>query len=99
MTTNISRIDANQPDIVRDLRKAGCMVESLAAVGKGMPDLLVGYSGRLYLLEVKTQHGKLTGDQVMFFNRWYGYANVIHVVRSAEEALRVVGAITSESEI
>jgi hypothetical protein len=37
-----AKIDANQPQIVEALRKAGATVHSLAAVGNGIPDLLVG---------------------------------------------------------
>lgn len=47
------RIDANQPDIVKALRKMGAFVQSLAAVGDGCPDLLVGFRGKTYLIEVK----------------------------------------------
>ena len=36
-----ARIDDNQIAIVKALRKAGCSVLSLAAVGNGCPDLLV----------------------------------------------------------
>lgn len=37
-----ARTDANQTAIVEALRKCGASVQSLAAVGKGVPDLLVG---------------------------------------------------------
>lgn len=41
----IYSIDANQPDIVLQLEQTGASVESLAAVGGGVPDLLVGCAG------------------------------------------------------
>lgn len=48
-----ARIDDNQPQIVTALRAAGADVQSLAAVGKGVPDLLVAYGNANHLLEVK----------------------------------------------
>ena len=40
-----ARIDRNQPEIVKALRQVGAHVTSLAAVGDGVPDLLVGFQG------------------------------------------------------
>lgn len=37
------RVDANQPEIVRALRDIGASVVSLANVGQGCGDILVGY--------------------------------------------------------
>ena len=35
------------------LRRVGCFVQSLASIGKGCPDLLVGKAGSWLVLEVK----------------------------------------------
>ena len=102
MTAHISKVDANQGDIVAALRKVGCEVLSLAAVGKGCPDLLVYYGGtcyashnsHLFLLEVKSAKGKLTPDQVEFHRDWPAI-----VVHNELEALRAVGAIGEDSEM
>ena len=102
MTTHISKVDANQGDIVAALRKVGCEVLSLAAVGKGCPDLLVFYGGigyrahdsHLFLLEVKSAKGKLTPDQVEFHRDW-----PVIIVRTQEEALRAVGVELQETEV
>ena len=40
-----AKIDDNQAVIVKALRKAGCEVMSLAAIGNGCPDLLVYRGG------------------------------------------------------
>jgi hypothetical protein len=48
-----AKVDANQTEIVQALRQIGAVVQSLAAVGNGCPDLLVGYRNRLFLLELK----------------------------------------------
>ncbi len=47
-----SKVDANQKRIVKMLRDLGCSVAYLHEVGSGVPDLLVGYGAKNYLLEV-----------------------------------------------
>lgn len=84
------RADANQARIVAALRKAGATVVSLHTIGKGCPDLLVGYRTKNYLLEIKTEDGKLTPDQQQFFNTWHGNCQIVHDVT---EALEAIGAI------
>jgi Holliday junction resolvase len=88
-----ARIDANQREIVKALRKSGCEVLSLAALGEGAPDLLVSRSGVLYLCEVKDGHKfasqqKLTKHQISFHQRW-----PVVVVNSIESALQAVGVL------
>ena len=88
-----AKIDRNQPEIVAALRKAGCTVESLAAVGKGVTDLLVGRAGIKYLLEVKDgekppSERKLTPDQEEWHAGWRGQKAVVNTI---EEALEAVG--------
>ena len=48
-----ARIDRNQPEIVEALRKLGASVQPLHTVHDSVPDLLIGYQGRNFLLEVK----------------------------------------------
>lgn len=80
--------DGNQAEIVEALRKAGASVLDLADVGHNCPDALIGYAGREWLMEIKTQHGELLPDQVDFIRTWHG---AVHVVRSIDEALAVIG--------
>jgi len=47
------KVDANQAEIVAALVSAGAMVQSMASVGRGCPDLLVGHNGRWVVMEVK----------------------------------------------
>ena len=81
--------DANQADILSALEKVGALVEDMSLMGKGFPDLMVGFRQCLYLLEVKTLHGKLNKLQKPFHKKWRGYN--IHVVRSVSDALAVLG--------
>ena len=89
-----AKVDANQGEICAALRTVGASVHSLAAVGNGMPDLLVGFRRATYLLEVKDGKKKpsareLTPDQVRFHSEWFGGACV--VVNSVPEALAAIG--------
>lgn len=88
-----AKIDANQQQVVSALRAAGATVQSLAAVGKGVPDLLVGYQGKTVLMEVKDGHKspsqrELTDDQLAWHGAWRG--GTLAVVDGPEAALRVL---------
>jgi len=73
-----ARVDDNQSAIVKALRKAGMIVQLLHTVGRGVPDLLVGYQGKNILLEVKdgTKPWKLTPEQVGWHRDWKGQVDV-----------------------
>jgi len=87
MSRRAARVDANHGEIVAEFRRLGCAVESLAGMGKGVPDLLVCMHGRNELVEVKTEKGKLTEDQVKWFAKWPA---PVHVVRSTEDVAQLV---------
>ena len=75
------RVDQNQTAIVAVYRDKGLLVLSLASMGRGVPDLLVGAPPVLCLVEVKMPGGTLTSDQVRFHSLW-----PVVVVTSIEEA-------------
>lgn len=84
------RTDSNQAAIVRALRQAGASVCSLASVGGGCPDLLVGWAGANMLLEVKNMNGRgmrFTPEQRKFMDEWKGR---IYIVTSPIQALDVL---------
>lgn len=88
-----AKIDANQEQVVSALRSAGATVQSLAAIGKGCPDLLVGYNGFTFLMEVKDGNKPpsarvLTPQQQEWHRNWRGSSLVI--VDGPEAALRVL---------
>jgi hypothetical protein len=88
-----AKIDANQLSIVRTLRQTGASVQSLAAAGGGVPDLLVGVRGKNFLLEVKDGSNppskrKLTPDQIIWHRDWLGQ---VVVVNNEDEALEAIG--------
>lgn len=90
-----AKVDANHAEIVRALRQAGATVQSLAEIGDGCPDLLVGASGRTLLIEVKDSaqppsKRQLTDDQMRWHGAWRGGA--LAVVCDVEGALRMLAA-------
>lgn len=90
-----AKVDANQAEIVAALRKVGATVQSLAATGSGVPDLLVGFRGNTFLIEVKDGRlppsaRELTPDQIEWHVEWRGGACT--VVNSVGEALAFIGA-------
>lgn len=90
-----AKIDKNQTEIVAALRKAGASVQSLAAIGKGCPDLLVGYNGFTVLMEIKAPdapfgRAALTKDQIKWHSEWRGSSlAIVNSVEGALELLRV----------
>lgn len=87
-------VDANQGEIVAALRGVlGCSVVSLAQLGRGVPDLLVGFRGINTVLEVKDggkppSKRKLTPDEAESHAAWRGQ---VAVVTNVDEAFRAVG--------
>lgn len=81
------RRDSNHTLIVNQLQKFGATVADLAAVGGGIPDILVGWNGRNYLFEIKTDDGSLNSKQVAFANGWQGQVTTI---RSTADALLII---------
>lgn len=82
------RTDANQSEIVHAYESVGATVRTLQQEADGLPDLLVGWQGVNYLIEIKTATGELTPAQVKFFIEWKGQKAI---VRDVSEALRVIG--------
>lgn len=78
-----ARVDANQDEVVKALRKIGAAVYII-----GLPlDLLVAYRGRTLLAEVKVEGGRFTKQQAEFMSMWPGE---FIVVRGPEDAVKQV---------
>jgi hypothetical protein len=65
------------------------------ALGKGCFDLLVGFRGRNYVIEVKNPHvpvsrRRLTPDEQEWSDAWQGQKAV---AQTEDEALQIIGAI------
>lgn len=82
------KTDANHAEIVRALRNVGASVQSLASVGEGCPDLLVGYQGKNFCLEVKDGNlppskRKLTADESIWQGNWRGQVDCVFCILDA----------------
>ena len=98
MTRRAARVDANQASIVDVLRRIGCSVQPLHAVGEGVPDLLVGKAGKNLLIEIKDgekppSKQKLTADQEVWHAEWRGQ---VCVVNSEDQAILAVSELFCE---
>ena len=85
-----SKTDGNQTEIVAALKKAGASVLHLHTLRHGAPDLCVGFRGRNYLMEIKTERGRMTPDEYAFEQNWNGS---YFLVRTVDEALLLIGAM------
>jgi hypothetical protein len=88
--------DANHNEIVAALQQAGAYVLDMSHVGRGFPDLIVGFRSQTILVEIKnpkTSYGKkgLNKNQLKWKESWTGGAYC--VVDSIDAALRAIGAI------
>jgi hypothetical protein len=81
-----ARRDDNEREIIDALRQVGATVQQISV--KGAPDLLVGFRGTNFLLEIKNQNGKLTHDEKNWISGWAGR---VYIVQTPEEALQAIG--------
>lgn len=89
-----ARVDGNHVQVVEALRRAGMTVQSLAGVGKGCPDLLVGFRGLNVLLEVKDGEKppsarQLTVDETEWQQTWGGQVVTVGHAETAVNAVLV----------
>lgn len=86
------RSDANQDAIVEALRDAGASVQIISAIGRGCPDLLVGFRRRNLLFECKDGSKKpsarrLTDSESNWIESWRGE---VYIVCNPGEAISVL---------
>ena len=93
LNRHAASVDHNQAEIVKALRAVGASVEVI----RRPLDLLVGYNRRTYVLEVKQTTGRISQGQEEFLREWQG--DIAAVVRSASEALAVIGCESRGVEI
>ena len=94
MRRRAAKVDNNQKEVVAELRKLGLSVQSLAPLGGGVPDLLVGTHGKNYLFELKDgslcpSARKLTPGEAAWLESWRGQAQV---ATCWEDIAQAVGA-------
>ncbi len=88
--------DANHNEVVNALKEAGASVIDMSHVGRGFPDLIVGFNSETLLVEIKnpkTSYGKkgLNKNQLKWREQWIG--GTYCIVDSPEAALRMIGVV------
>ena len=67
------RVDANQPEIVKELRKLDGVT-----VQVGMDDILVGYKGRSFWFEIKVgPKSTIKESQQALLDNWTGHYSIV----------------------
>lgn len=93
MTRFRGRVDANQRDIQRAVESVGASWLSLADLGHGAPDALVGWHGENRLWEIKDgskppSARALTADEQRWHDTWHGQ---VEIIETREDALASLG--------
>jgi hypothetical protein len=88
-----ARTDENHTEIAHVFRQLGCSVVSLAPLGNGCGDLLVGVNGINLLVEVKDgsqppSRRRLTRDEKVFHELWGGQICVIESLTDAVDLIK-----------
>lgn len=83
------KADRNQPAIVALMKEVGATVQHTHHLGQGFPDLVVGYQGRTYLVEIKTEDGDLTPREAEWHEWWKG--EKVWIIRREIEVLEMFG--------
>lgn len=87
-----ARVDANQTEIVKALRRVGASVLIISQL-KNCFDILVGYNGVNFIMEIKDgsqplSKRKLTEGELKFKDNWKG--GEYYIIESVEDALNTI---------
>jgi hypothetical protein len=93
------KTDGNQTRLVKFLNDLGALVADTSGLGEGFPDLVVGWRGDVYLVEVKndamppSKRG-LTDAEQNFHARWKHIVPArLWIVKDEDEVLAMLGLI------
>jgi Holliday junction resolvase len=86
------KIDDNQTQIVKNLRKLGYSVAVTSGLAKGFPDIIVGKNGKNWMIEIKDgdkppSKRTLTDPEIKFHAEWQGQ---IAVCNNIDEVLKII---------
>ena len=93
-----AKVDVNQPDIVKALRRSGASVIITSQL-KNAFDILVIFQGKTFIVEIKdgslppSRH-KLTEGEAKCKESVERAGGQYHVVKSVDEALQMIGVIS-----
>jgi hypothetical protein len=95
MTYYKKRVDENQKQLVHTFIALGATVLNLSTVGRGCPDLLIGYRGKSVLVEIKRNaKASYTEPQIKFMQEWRGGA--VSRIDSVDAAIRLIKMLDME---
>lgn len=89
-----AKVDSNQPDIVKTLRRLGAVVLITSQL-KNAFDILVGFRGKLYIVEIKDgslppSKRKLTPGELKCKEKFESVGIKYHVINSVNEAIEMI---------
>lgn len=101
MGRRAAKVDENQSELVKLIRKMGISVKITSGAHDGMTDLILGYGGITVLTEVKDGNKppsarKLTPAQVEFHNEFRGAITVIDTPEQAIELARRIKVVAGK---
>jgi hypothetical protein len=90
-----ARKDDNQTIIVSAFRQFGASVFETHQIGGGFPDIVVGFRGKNYLIEIKDgekceSRRPLTPAEIEFHATWHGRVEIIKSVEEVTAFMRRV---------
>ena len=93
-----ARKDDNQTIIVSAFRQFGASVFETHQVGGGFPDIVVGFRGKNYLIEIKDgekceSRRPLTPAEIEFHAAWRGR---VEIIKSVEEVTAFMRRVSCE---
>ena len=90
--TYAKRVDENHQEIVKKFRELGASVFDASGIGRGFPDILVGYNGNTALVEIKSgEKKKFTEAQLKFMSEWKGSSVTrINDIEGAERLIKIL---------
>ena len=89
-----AKVDSNQSEIVKALRKVGATVLIISQL-KNAFDILVGYRGNLFIIEIKDgtlspSRRKLTPGEIKCKTNFERVGVTYHIANSVDEALDII---------
>jgi len=89
-----AKVDSNQPQIVKALRKLGATVLITSQL-KNAFDILVGYRSRLFIIEIKDgslvpSKRKLSDGEIKCKTDFERAGVTYHIANSVDEALNII---------
>lgn len=95
-----ARVDKNQPQFTKSMRKRNASVALTHTVGSGYPDASLGVAGVSFLVELKSdKKSKLTKDEKGFHEIWKGQLFVcVDENEFIEKALKYIDYIIENQE-